>query len=169
MATGRRRDSVGQKITDLNPSEQEWVAGNIELAGEMAKGYGLAVEPGGRLNPEMLDTAWAAWLAEHDRDEEDPNQNINAFGLAFGAYLVDRLGLQWKIVEDEYGTEMAVWGREGDILVFPANLVAKRYEAGTTTYFGDVAAKTEESVTRVRAQIGDSKPGGLGRFFRGNR
>ena len=160
---------MGQKITDLSPSEQQWVADNIELAGEIAKTYGLAAEPGNRLDPEMLDTAWAAWLAGHDRGKEDPNQYVNAFGVAFGAYLVDRLGLEWKIVEDEYGTEMAVWGREGDILVFPPNLVGKRYVEGTTTFFADVAAKTEDSVTRVRAQIGDTKPGGLGRFFRGDR
>ena len=30
------------------------------------------------------------------------------FGVAFGQYLVDDLGLSWKVVEDQYGTEMAV-------------------------------------------------------------
>ena len=64
---------------------------------------------------------------------------------------------------------MAVWGQVGDVLVFPPNLVGKRYVEGTTTFFADVAAKTEESVTRIRAQVGDGKPSGLGRFFRGNR
>ena len=160
---------MGQKISDLNPSEHQWVVSNIELAGEVAKAYGLAVEPGDRLDPQTLDTAWSAWLADHARGEEDPNPYINAFGCAFGDHLVERLGLEWKVVEDKHGTEMAVWGREGDVLVFPPNLVGKRYVDGTTTFFADVAAKTEESVTRIRAQSGDSKPSGLGRFFRGNR
>jgi hypothetical protein len=157
---------MGQKISDLNPSEHQWVVSNIELAGEVAKAYGLPVEPGDRLNPQVLDTAW---LADEARGEEDPNPYINAFGCAFGAHLVEHLGLEWKVVEDKHGTEMAVWGREGDVLVFPPNLVGKRYVEGTKTFFADVAAKTEESVTRIRAQSGDSKPSGLGRFFRGNR
>lgn len=160
---------MGQKISDLSPSEQQWVRSNIELAGEIAKAYGLGVEPGDNLDPQALHTAWSAWLADHARGEEDPNPFINAFGCAFGNYLVGRLGLEWKVVEDEHGTEMAVWGREGDVLVFPSNLVGKRYVEGTTTFFADVAANTEESVTRIRAQVGDSKPSGLGRFFRRSR
>jgi hypothetical protein len=160
---------VGQEISDLNPSEQQWVGSNVELAGEIAKGYGLAVEPGDSLDPQMLDTAWASWLVDHVRGEEDPNPYINAFGVAFGDHLLRRLGLEWKIVEDKHGTEMAVWGHEGDVLVFPLNLVGKRYVDGTTTFFADVAGRTEESVTRIRGQIGDSKSSGFGRFFRGNR
>lgn len=160
---------MGQKISDLNLSEQQWVARNVDLAGEIAKVYGLPVEPGDPLDPQMLDAAWAAWLADHARGEEDPNPYINAFGCAFGAYLVERLGLEWRVVEDKHGTEMAVWGQEGDVLVFPPNLVGKRYVAGTTTFFADVAAKTVESVTKVRGQVGDGKPGGIGRFFRGSR
>lgn len=160
---------MGQKITELNPSERQWVASNIELAGEIAKAYGLAVEPGDRLDPQVLDTAWAAWLTDPERGDEDPNPYINAFGLAFGDYLLERLGLEWRVVEDRQGTEMAVWGKEGDVLVFPPNLVGKRYVAGTTSFFAEVAATTEESVTRVRAETSDNKPGGLGRFFRGNR
>jgi hypothetical protein len=159
---------MGQKIGDLNPSEQQWVAQNVELAGEIAKAFGVAVEPGDHLDPATLDTAWAAWLAGHNRGEEDPNPYINAFGLALGDYLVRRLGLEWKVVSDNQGTEIAVWGQVGEVLVFPPNLVGKRYVAGTTRFFADVAAKAEEQVGKVRAQVGDTKPRGLGRFFRGN-
>jgi hypothetical protein len=53
--------------------------------------------------PDAPDAAWAARLAGHARGQEDPNPYINAFGLAFGAYLVDRLGLAWKVVSDKDG------------------------------------------------------------------
>jgi hypothetical protein len=161
---------VAQTITDPNDAERQWVAGGVELAGKIAESVGLEVAPGEILGPDALDAAWAAWLAGHTRGQEDPNPYINAFGLALGAYLVDRLGLEWKVVSDKDGTEMAVWGREGDILVFPPNLVAKRYVAGTQRFFADVAAWTEEQVGHVRAQVadGETKSGGLGRFFRRN-
>jgi Domain of unknown function (DUF3806) len=168
-----RRTRAGrgdQTITDLKPAEQQWVAGNVELAGKIAATLGLDVARGEVIGPEALDTAWAAWLAGHARRQEDPNPFINAFGLAFGAHLVERLGLEWKVVRDEYGTEIAVWGHEGNILVFPPNLVGKRYVAGTQRFFADVAAKTEEQVGHVRAQVADggAKPSRLGRLFRRN-
>ncbi len=163
---------MSQTITDLNESERQWVANNVELAGEIAKSVGVEVVPGQVLVPEVLDAAWGAWLGGHERGQEDPNPYINAFGLAFGAYLADRLALEWKVVQDKDGTEIAVWGREGDILVFPPNIVGKRYVAGTLRFFADVAARTEEQVGRVRARVADGgeksggKSGGLGRFFR---
>lgn len=162
-----RRDGLSQQISELSASEQQWVDGNVELAREIAKTAGLEVER--VLDPQTLDIAWAGWLAGHARGEEDPNPYINAFGLALGAYLVDRLGLEWKVVQDEHGTEIAVWGREGNILVFPPNLVGKRYVAETTTFFADVAAKTEEQVSNVRAEACDKKRSGISRFLRKDR
>lgn len=76
---------------------------------------------------------------------------INALGLAFGQYLVDRLGLVWKLVEDEHGTEVAVHGQVGDVLVFPPNLVAKRLEDRVTGFFVPVAAQIEQQVADVRS------------------
>jgi Domain of unknown function (DUF3806) len=38
------------------------------------------------------------------------------------------------VVSDEHGTEMAVHREAGDVLVFPANLVAKRWETRHTGF-----------------------------------
>ena len=169
---------MGQTIADLNDAEREWAAAGLRTAGGVAQSAGLAVTPGDVLAPDVLDTAWAAWLGGHARGQEDPNPYINGFGLAFGAYLVDQLGLEWKKATDEYGTEIAVWGREGDIVVLPTNLVGKRYAAGTQRFFADIASKMEDDIGRIRAggQPTDAQPvdqpakaGGLGRFLRRNR
>ena len=104
-------------------------------------------------------------MSERDHGD-DPNVFINAFGIAFGWYLVDRLELEWKVVQDKDGTEIAVWGRDGNILVFPPNLVGKRFSAGTTSFFADVAKQTEDAVVQVRAQPpAPPKQRGFGRFF----
>lgn len=76
---------------------------------------------------------------------------INALGMALGQYLVDRLGLDWKLVEDEYGTEVAVHGQPGDVLVFPPNLVAKRLETRTVGFFEPVAGQIERQLGELRA------------------
>jgi len=157
---------MGEGITDLNESERKWLRGNFELAGAIAQAYGLPVEPGDRLDPKTLDVAWTAWLGSHNHGVDDPNPYINAFGIALGQHLVDHLGLEWKVVQDEGGTEMAVWGKVGDVLVFPANLVGKRYVARTTDFFAAIASQIEERVHQVQGQDSAEPRSGVGRFFR---
>ena len=43
---------------------------------------------------------------------------------------VDDLGLAWVVATDEHGTEIAVHGEPGDVLIYPTNLVAKRWTSG---------------------------------------
>jgi hypothetical protein len=58
------------------------------------------------------------------------NAIVNATGAAFGQLLVNTAGFRWVVVSDEHGTEMAIIALEGtaDVVVYPMNLVAKRYE-----------------------------------------
>ena len=141
---------MAQMISELNDAEQMWVQDNVAAARRYVEDAGHPVD-GPPLDPAALDVAWSFWLHGWPADQEDPNPVINAIGLAFGQYLVEHLGLAWKVVEDEFGTEIAVHGDPGDILVFPANLVAKRLESRETDFLVPVAAWMEEQVTMVRA------------------
>ena len=107
-------------------------------------------------------------MNHHDPSDDDANVYINAFGVAFGSYLVERLGLVWRVVDDEYGTEMAVWGHDGDILVFPPNLVGKRYVSRQMRFFADVATAIEEQVASIRSSVAGSpqKQSRLGKWFK---
>ena len=102
------------------------------------------------LQPAHLDQAYTAWSGIHRRGEEDPNPIINAFGIGFGQCLVDRLALAWKIVEDQSGTDIAVYGTPGEIMIFPTNLVAKRYERQETGFFVPLFEDIEKQVDEVR-------------------
>lgn len=134
-----------QRIEDPNRAESEWVAAHVGMAADLAAGFAGA----GAIPPTVdeLDALWAAWLAESGRAEE-ANDVINAVGLAFGQRLVEDLGMRWVVVTDELGTEMAVHEPLGDVLVFPANLVAKRWESGQTGFlrpvFDEVAARLND-------------------------
>jgi hypothetical protein len=91
-------------------------------------------------------------LAQHDAESEDPNPVINAFGIAFGQYLVDQLQMTWVVASDQHGTEMAVHGQPGDILVYPPNLVAKRYTARETVFFAALFTEFQSQIKIVRSQ-----------------
>ena len=52
-----------------------------------------------------------------------------SIGVTFGHHLIGRVPLEWRIAEDEYGTELALYEARHDTIVYPANLVAKRWAA----------------------------------------
>jgi hypothetical protein len=113
-----------QRIEEPNEAELEWIGAYVAMAGELA---------GRPPSVDDLDALWAAWL-EDSAAPEDANDVVHAIGLTFGQRLVDDLGMRWTVVTDEHGTEIAAHHPNGDMLVFPANLVAKRWETRETGF-----------------------------------
>src|SRR5215470_15645474 len=118
-----------QKIEPLNASEEAWVRTQLENAATFVQTFSPA-DAQQPLTLAALDRAFAAWLASEPTEVPLINATINHVGIAFGQALVDGLELQWVIATDEYGTDLVVYGlpQRGDVLVYPANFVAKRWE-----------------------------------------
>lgn len=116
-------------VNPLTETEREWLTAQLAAAAQFVADYGSDRHPAGL---DALDHAWAAWLDRQSVDPEDPNTVINAVGVAFGQGLIEALdGFSWVIAEDADGRDLAVFGLPdtGDVLVYPANVVAKRYES----------------------------------------
>jgi hypothetical protein len=145
-----------QTIEPPNESERDWIETNLGLARELVAAY-TGSRPPGTPDASALDDAYAAWLADWrgqpPSERDDPNIFVNAFGLAFGQCLADALELSWAVATDDAGTEIAVHGQPGDVLVFPPNLVGKRFERGETHFFAPVL---EEIRGQVQALRGDT-------------
>ena len=139
-----------QKILKPNASEEKWIQANLGLGQELVRTFAPS-SAGAPASLRSLDEAFAAWLAQHDPAKEDPNPMINAFGIAFGQHFVDKLHFSWAVVSDEHGTEMAVHGSPGDIIVYPPNFVAKRYTSKATGFFESTFAEMKRDVERVRS------------------
>jgi hypothetical protein len=77
----------------------------------------------------LFDEALAAWYAQPEQDRPDPNPLINSLGVGLGQCIVARTDLRWVIATDENGTDLALHRIANDVLVFPANAVAKRWSA----------------------------------------
>ena len=134
------------------PTEQEraWIADNLARATAMAKKYGGDPETLARPTLAGLDGLWATWSAALRDSGDDPNPLINMVGVALGQHLVEALGLTWVIATDEYGTELAVHGEPNDVLIYPCNLVAKRWQAGETEFVARVGAEVVRDVGGLR-------------------
>ena len=145
--TGTAAD-MSQRIESPNEAEVEWLAAYVEMApGMAAEWLGAAAAP---LEVDDLDALWAAWLAA-SAPAGDANDVVHAVGLAFGQRLVDDLGMRWVVITDELGTEIAVHAQPGDVLVFPANLVAKRWESRATGFLRPVYDEISARIEALRA------------------
>lgn len=67
----------------------------------------------------------------------------------FGRFLIEGLGLTWVIATDEHGSDLAVYGLPGtgDVLLYPLNFVAKRWERHEANFL-------ETSYQRIAADVG---------------
>jgi len=138
-----------QKIETPNAAEVHWIEDSQERLREFAK-----KTTGYRFTSGELDAIYRDWMSVK-KDGEDPNPMINAFGLTFGQLFVDRLKMVWSVVTDEHGTEIAVCGQPGDVLVFPPNFVAKRFVAKEVGFFSSAFAAMSRDIERLRH---DAKP-----------
>lgn len=118
-----------QKISELNESERAWIKARLDAATSFVETY-APTNKNDLLSLSSLDRAFAAWTATEPTDGVLINDIVNAIGMAFGSKLVEGLGFQWVVAADSQGTEMAVYALpgKGDVLVYPANFVAKRWE-----------------------------------------
>lgn len=147
---------MSAKIEQLTDAEIEWIRQQIEIAHTFVQEM-VGVSELELPSPDDLDRAFAAWLPNHDTAEA--NAIVNCVGVALGQHVVDRTGLDWVIASDEYGTELAIYGLpgQGDVLVYPQNLVAKRYEKKSGPFIVDTINKLCADITNVQNKQGQKK------------
>jgi hypothetical protein len=119
--------SKGPKVEPLSEGEVGWRDAQLAAAALIAERYTETTEAIPSL--ERLDACIAAWLAD-DASRVDVNTLVNAVGVAFGCHLASKAALDWVIATDEQGSDLALHGEPGNIILFPANAVAKRVAAG---------------------------------------
>lgn len=138
------------KIEQLTAGEHEWIEQQIAIAREFVQRT-LNKETEGLPSTEDLDQAFNSWLHSLSHDPSDANSVINCVGIAFGQHLVDITPLEWVIASDEYGTELALYALpgQGDVLVYPQNFVAKRYESNVGIFIVESVNQIRSDVSRV--------------------
>ena len=139
-----------QKILALNDAEVRLVNDNLRLAGDLAARYVGRREPLPSL--ELLNETFLAWAKAEPEHREHPNIIVNALGMALGQHLVSAAGLEWAVVADEQGSDLAVHGQPGDILVFPTHATAKRCESKEYDFFRWFFETIVQEVNRMKAE-----------------
>jgi len=55
---------------------------------------------------------------------------LQCLGTYLGQAIVEKTGWQWRLVEDDYGTDLAIQIPEKEAWIFPVTMISKRIEAG---------------------------------------
>jgi hypothetical protein len=131
----------------LTDEEHDWVRHQLDSVSPFIDAYSPD-DSGQPMTLPILDRAFALWLAQDIQDDAQINAAINVVGIRFGQFLVDVAGFRWVIATDDEGSDLAILalpGR-GDVTVFPANFVSKRWEKRETNFlaeaFGWIREKT---------------------------
>jgi Domain of unknown function (DUF3806) len=151
MAFRRRREPSGPRIEELTPGEVTWLDDQLEVARLLAERYGqsFAGQPPSAL---ALDGIVSGWLDDDDESRVDINVVVNGVGIALGHHLASAAGLAWVIATDENGTDLALHGQPGDIVVYPANLTAKRLVKGERGFVEPLLREMTRSIEERKAQ-----------------
>ena len=138
---------MDQKVKPLTRKEKDWLAAQLDNASSFVETFS-GRDAGQPLTLAGLDRAFAAWIASKPSDAKAINAIINCVGVAFGRFLVHGVGFEWVIATDRYGSDLAVYALpgKGDVLIYPANFVAKRWERRETNFI-------EESYERITSQV----------------
>jgi hypothetical protein len=116
----------------LGPEEESLIARALE---ELAAG-GVDVNDLDSLGS-AYDQAFRAW--RDGQSGEDYDRIVQRFAVGIGEHLNRRTDLDWQVVTDAFGTDLAVFGGgRGDFVVVPSNLVAARWMTGETGWIPGV-------------------------------
>lgn len=137
----------GPNVEPLRESETAWRDKQIGAAQLLARRY---TGESDALPPvDRLDSTISGWL-DDDPSRVDINVLVNAVGVAFGQHLAIAGQLDWVIATDEHGSDLALHGQPGDILIYPANATAKRVVAGERDFLRPLFSQLLSDVEQRR-------------------
>jgi hypothetical protein len=138
------------QTSPLTAAESEWIATQLATAAALARAYtGESEDPP---SLDRLDATWRAWRHDSSSSRPDSNAVVNSLGIAFGNHLAAALTLDWAIVTDEFGTDLAVFGEPGAVTFFPANMIAKRLDEDGPI-FRQLHGAAVGSVVQLRSKL----------------
>lgn len=140
--------SATMQIEELDEETRAWIGEKLQLA-EQA---GISLSP-----PELyqaFERTLTEYLSANATEEIDQTPFVAVFGVAVGEYLRQELEMEWKIITDDYGTDLAILRPAPDgtqVFSCPVVVVGKRFSGDYEP--GQLAEFCEYFLTLSRAQL----------------
>jgi hypothetical protein len=122
-ATTETEDNYNYKLSNLSQEQTEDLSQNLAMAKKVVSKYcrDRIDKP---FDSQTLDLVLEHWRLSKIKDEK-LEEMIDAIGAAFGQGIVDELNFEWKIITDQYGTDLTVIHKKYVINGFPYSSVQK--------------------------------------------
>ncbi|HEY3530604.1 MAG TPA: DUF3806 domain-containing protein [Nocardioides sp.] len=145
-ATPGATETTPPAVERLTEDEVEWVRATIAELAEQGVRLG-DIDDLGRHYDELLE----GWLRLREADRPEPSGVLDQIGLAFGQHLADHTGLEWCVATDAQGVTIALHRPRtpGRVLLFPVDMVSKRWAAQETRVLPALARATIDAVLQI--------------------
>lgn len=122
-------------------SKRRWVREHYEPHAE--ENYGTLE---GKLS--LLDTILSSnWIGPEE------TVKLQYLGITFGDALEQMFGLEWRMVEDEYGRDPALIQAGTSIVVYPQTSISKRIEAGELVNIYELFTSACNTIQSIRNEL----------------
>ncbi len=139
-----------QKITALTIDDQGRLARQILRVEQLAAQHLNRRLPKGDGDLDVLQA-----LLDAKAIAATETYELQCLGIVLGTRLIDHIpGLDWVIVEDEYGRDPALRYRDAQLLLFPLTMISKRVEDGEIVLVRRLVELTREHVERLKPKVG---------------
>lgn len=138
-----RRPFTEAERRDMN-AMRNWVLDHYKAGRENAY-----EELGGKLF--LIDRILGAgWI-----EKSDPQYILKhqCLGIAFGDALVQSLGLDWDVYEDEEGRTPALFMTGTPIVLFPQTMISRRIEDGETVDVYELFTEVEKRLLEIKNEL----------------
>jgi len=110
-------------IKEINETDKQWLSKSESIGYEVLSWYANTNE----VTPDNLDKTFQAWKVDSSENRAPDAVVATGLGVLFGNYIIKNKNAKWMVVNDNYGTEIAVISANG-YETYPVNAVWKRIE-----------------------------------------
>jgi hypothetical protein len=81
----------------------------------------------------------------------DETEHLQCLGTYLGQAIVEKTGWEWTVIEDEYGTDLAIQIPEKTAWIFPVTMISKRIEDGDEVNVSELFEEVIKDAPQVDA------------------
>jgi hypothetical protein len=134
-------EPIPQTFTALTEAELSGIRSNAALARDFVRGY----VPATNYALSDFDKAFSAWQQESPQ-RYTSDEVIAILGAYLGEQLVSDQDMEWTVVTDSYGQDLAVRSRKVEVVSFPFSSVTKRVERNQFNFMEGIYFVVQEAI-----------------------
>ena len=143
------RDEKKSIVEDFAEMDERESLGQRDLVSALTRRHvGVSPSGGGLGDLVLLQKILDQGVLENDQAFE-----LQALGVTLGDVMARQLGLEWVVVNDEYGRTRALQYGTNEDVFFPITMISRRYEA-------DIFVDVEALYAKMAAEVEALRPSG---------